>query len=150
MEKIIYLLLLINTGFTSFSQEILIPIGYVYNQSHNFHLGADVQLTKDTFFIVGISSNTTFINSKLKLDPEIHASIIPFSSENSNLFLSYFMTEIAATKEFFNPSLGLSAFNIIKLKVGYAIPYNPHDNGYKGLTFGLIFSLGSMKNAKMM
>ena len=150
MKKIICLLLFISAGFTSFSQEILIPVGYVYNQSHNFHLGVDVQLTKETFFIVGISSNTTFINSKLKLDPEIHASIIPFSSENSNLFLSYFMTEIAATKKFLNPSLGLSVFNVIKLKMGYAIPYNTHNKDYKGLTFGLIFSLGSMKSAKMM
>jgi hypothetical protein len=149
MRKIIYLILL-GIGFNSFSQEILIPIGYVYNQKHNLHLGLDAQLTKETFFIVGISSNNTFNNGKLKSLPEVHASIIPFSSENNNLFLSCFMTEIASTKEYFNPNLGFSIANIIKLKAGYNFSYKSQYQDAKGITFGLIFSLGSMKNFKIM
>lgn len=147
MRKIVCLII-IGISLNSFSQEILIPIGYSYNQKHNLHLGLDVQLTNETFFIVGISSNTTFNNGKLQSVPEIHTSVLPFSSENKSHLLSYFMTEIASTKECFNPSLGISIYNVVKFKTGYNFAYKPEDSQLKGITFGLIFSLGSMKNSK--
>ena len=56
------------------------------------------------------------------------------------------MTEIASTKECFNPNLGFSIANIIKLKAGYNFPYKSQYQDAEGITFGLVFSLGSMKN----
>lgn len=149
MKKIIFLIL-VGFGINSFSQEILLPIGYVYNQKHNFHLGIDARLIKETFFIVGISSNTTFNTGKIKSTPEVHANIIPFSSENKNLLLRYFIIEIASTKDYFNPSLGYSIYNVVKFKTGYNFAYKPQNSQLKGITFGLVFSLGSMKGFKIL
>lgn len=143
-------LVIFSTSFFAFSQKIVIPMGYVYNQKHNIHLGVDTQLTQETFWILGVSSNTTFYEGKLKSIPEIHTSIIPFSSENKSKFLSVFMTEIASTKEYFNPNLGISIFNIVKIKAGYNFPYKNQLQDQKGLTFGLIFSLGSTENFRIM
>ena len=60
------------------------------------------------------------------------------------------MTEIASTKEYFNPNLGFSIANIIKLKAGYNFSYKSQYQAAEGITFGLVFSLGSMKNFKIM
>lgn len=60
------------------------------------------------------------------------------------------MTEIASTKEYFNPNLGISIFNIVKIKAGYNFPYKNQLQDQKGLTFGLVFSLGSTENFKIM
>jgi len=150
MKKKVLFIYLLLSGLISFSQEIIFPIGYTYNQEHNLHLGVDMQLTKETLLIVGVSGNTTFEERKIKITPEFHTSIIPFSSENKSVFLSLLMTEIATTKEYFNPSFGLSIFNVVKLKAGYNFPYKLTDQDKKGVTFGLIFSLGSMNNFNIM
>lgn len=149
MKKKILILFILFSEY-SFSQEILFPIGYVYNQQHNLHLGIDLQLTKETLLIVGVSGNTTFNGGKIKLTPELHANIIPFSSENKSIFLSMIMAEIATTKDYFNPNLGFSIFNIAKLKAGYNFPYKNDYQDNKGITLGLVFSLGSMNSFSVM
>ncbi len=149
MKKKVLILFILLCEY-SFSQEIVFPIGYTYNQEHSFHVGVDMQLIEETFFIVGISDNVTFRDRKIKSNLELHISAIPFSSENKSIILSMLMAEFATTKDYFNPSLGLSLFNIVKIKTGYNFPYKLEYQDKKGVTFGLIFSLGSMSKFNIM
>ena len=150
MKKIVVLLVFLQSTAV-FCQNL--QVGYA-NIGRNYgFVGLDVLLSSDSSELYATLGAGTFLGSKNKelvALPEIHFNIIPFGNAKHNkVFATTFMTEVALTTKSFNPSVGFNLVNIIKLKCGYALPYNELED-FKGLTFGVVIMLTGYDKIKFM
>lgn len=150
MKKIVVLIIVLQSA-SSFCQNF--QVGYA-NIGRNYgYFGLDALLSSYSSELYATLGAGTFLgakNKELVALPEIHFNIIPFgNSKHSKVFATTFMTEVASTNKSFNPSVGFNLVNIIKLKCGYAIPYNKLDD-FKGVTFCVVIMLTGYEKIKFM
>ena len=150
MKKIITLLVFLQSTI-SMCQNL--QVGYA-NIGRNYgYVGLDALLSRDSSELYATLGAGTFLgakNKELVALPEIHFNIIPFgNAKHYKVFTTTFMTEVASTNKSFNPSVGFNLVNIIKLKCGYAIPYNKLDD-FKGVTFCVVIMLTGYDKIKFM
>lgn len=131
---------------TSFCQKL--QAGYANIGSNYGYLCLDVSLSgeaSESCTNIGVGAFLGSKNNELVALPEIHFNIIPFGTlKTDNYFTKLFMTEVAATTKSFNPSIGINLLDFIKLKSGYAFPYDKSTD-FKGVTFGVVIQITGYK-----
>ncbi len=143
MRKKIIILFIFISQFAN-SQGFAAQVGYANIGTNYGYAGLDYRATKETHLNIGAGILVTYKNGKIEALPQIHFNCTPFGHGQSD-FSYLFMTEIAATNESLNPSVGLQLLNVLKIKTGYNMPCFSNQS-FNGVTFGITLALISKKS----
>ena len=132
------ILVLTITGYAKAQiEKLALNVGYEYMHKNSGYLGAEYRFNNNDLnnnhgpLNVGIGTYMYSNNSKFAIAPEIHVN---------KTWKHFLIIELSASTKNIKPSVGVSAFNLLRLQFGYSFPID--NSEFKGFYFGFHILIG--------
>lgn len=117
--------------------KLALNVGYEHMHKNSGYLGVEYRFNSNDLknnhgtFNVGVGTYMFSKDKEFKITPEVHLN---------KTWSHFLITELSASTKNLKPSIGLSAFNLVRFQFGYSFPFG--DSEFKGFYFGFHILIG--------